>query len=147
MDIPLPSRDALKAQARRLRASLLAAGRPCTHAQALEAVAHQWGARDWNTLCARAREHPQPCYRPGQRITGRYLGHRFEGRIKGARRMGGDHHQLVLRFDRAIDVAASQHFTCLRQQVNCVVGPNGRSAQTTSNGQPHVELFDAWAGG
>ena len=147
MDIPLPSRAALKAQAKRLRASLTAAGRSCTHAEALEAVARQWGARDWNTLSARARDYGQPAYRPGQRITGRYLGHRFAGRIKAARSMSAGHYALTLRFDQAIDVVASRHFSCLRQQVNCVVNPNGRSARTTSNGQPHVVIFDAWAGG
>ena len=147
MDIPLPSRDALKAQAKRLRASLLAAGRPCTHAQALEAVALQWGARDWNTLVARARDYGQPAYHPGQRITGRYLGHRFAGRIKAARGMERGYYGLTLRFDNAIDVVDSEHFSCLRQQVNCVIKPNGRSPRATSNGQPHVVIFDAWSGG
>ena len=147
MDIPLPSRAALKAQAQRMRASLLAAGRPCTHAQALEAVAHQWGARDWNTLSARARDHGQAAYRPGQRITGRYLGHRFAGRIKAARSLSRGHYALTLRFDQAVDVVDSPHCSCLRQQVNCVVNPSGRSARRTSNGQPHVVIFDAWSGG
>ena len=147
MDIPLPSRAALKAQAKRMRASLLAAGRPCTHAQAVEAVAQQWGARDWNTLSARARDHGQPAYRPGQRVTGRYLGHRFVGRIKAARSMAQGYHALTLRFDHPVDVVESEKFSCLRQQVNCVVNPNGRSPRATSNGQPHVVIFDAWAGG
>lgn len=147
MDIPLPSRAALKAQAKRLRAKLNGAGTPCTHSQALEAIAHQWGARDWNTLHARAQDDPQPGYHPGQRITGRYLGHRFAGHIKAASRLGSAQHRLTLRFDVAIDVVRSEKFSALRQQVNCVVDVTGRSARKTSDGVPHVVLDDAWAGG
>ncbi|MEL6452763.1 MAG: glyoxalase superfamily protein [Pseudomonadota bacterium] len=147
MDIPLPSRAALKAQAKRLRAALTAAGTPCTHAQALEAIAQQWGLRDWNTLSARAQDSGQHAYHPGQRISGRYLGHRFAGRVKAARLMPGGRHALTLRFDQAIDVVTSQHFSAWRRQVNCVVGPQGRSLRATSDGQPHVVIDDAWRGG
>lgn len=147
MDIPLPSRAALKAQAKRLRATLSDQDTPCTHSQALEAVAQLWGARDWNTLSARAQATPQPRYAPGQRISGRYLGHRFAGHIKAVNHISDQATRLTLRFDTAIDVVTSQHFSCLRQQVNCVVDGTGRSARKTSDGVPHVELYDAWAGG
>lgn len=147
MDIPLPSRAALKAQAKRLRATLSETGTPCTHAQALEAVAKQWGARDWNTLHARAQDAPQAGYATGQRITGRYLGHRFAGHIKAVSRIGDTQHRLTLRFDTAIDVVTSAQFSNLRRQVNCVVDATGRTARKTSDGQPHVEIDDAWAGG
>lgn len=147
MDIPLPSRAALKAQAKRLRASFTDAGTPCTHAQALEAVAKQWGARNWNTLHARASDGPHPAYTPGQRVTGRYLGHRFAGHIKAASRIGDTQHRLTLRFESPIDVVTSAHFSNRRQQVNCVVDATGRSARKTSDGQPHVVIEDAWAGG
>ena len=147
MDIPLPSRAALTAQAKRLRATLNAAGTPCTHAQALEAIAHQWGARDWNTLSARAKDAPEPGYRPGQMIRGRYLGHPFTGQIKAAARIGSAQFRLTLRFDQRIDVVRSPLFSAWRQQVNCVVDRAGRSARKTSDGMPHVVLDDAWAGG
>jgi hypothetical protein len=45
-----------KSMAMRLRSLLADAGRPLTHAQALEIVAAQLGFRDWNT-CAAALEH------------------------------------------------------------------------------------------
>jgi len=147
MDIPLPSRAALKAQAKRLRSTLTSAGTPCSHSQALEAVAHQWGARDWNTLSARAQNDPSPRYSPGQRITGRYLGHRFAGMVKAARLMPNGRHALTVRFDTAIDVVASRHFSALRRQVNCVVSSKGQTLRTTSDGQPHLVIDDAWAGG
>jgi catechol 2,3-dioxygenase-like lactoylglutathione lyase family enzyme len=43
----------LKQQARRLRTSLADRGIEVTHGEALEHLAHQHGARDWNTLAAR----------------------------------------------------------------------------------------------
>ena len=147
MDIPLPSRAALKAQAKRLRAGLNAAGTPCKHSQALEAIAHQWGARDWNTLSARANDAPLPAYHPGQPIKGRYLGHPFVGKIKAASRIGSGQYRLTLRFDERVDVVRSSLFSAWRQQVNCVVDATGQSLRKTSDGVPHVVLDDAWAGG
>ncbi|MEM8655851.1 MAG: glyoxalase superfamily protein [Pseudomonadota bacterium] len=145
MDIPLPSRAALKAQAKRLRGALNAAGTPCSHAQALETLAHQWGARDWNTLHARAQDAPQSGYHPGQRVSGRYLGHRFRAVVKSVRLLPNGRHALTLRFDDAIDVVTSRHFSAWRRQVNCVVDRSGRSLRSTSDGQPHVVLHDHWA--
>ena len=43
-----------KQQAKRLRTSLAERGVEVTHSEALELVAHQHGARDWNTLAAPA---------------------------------------------------------------------------------------------
>jgi catechol 2,3-dioxygenase-like lactoylglutathione lyase family enzyme len=42
----------LKQQAKRLRTSLADRGIEVTHGEALEHLAHQYGARDWNTLAA-----------------------------------------------------------------------------------------------
>lgn len=98
-------------------------------------MAQQWGARDWNTLSARAKDAPHAAYYPGQRVSGRYLGHRFAGLVKAARIMPNGRHALTLRFDDPIDVVASQHFSSLRRQVNCVVDPHGRTirAHRTDN--------------
>ena len=41
-----------KQQAKRLRTSLAERGVEVTHSEALELVAHHYGARDWNTLVA-----------------------------------------------------------------------------------------------
>ena len=48
----LPTLEALKAQARRLRASLQSDGNTVSHSRSLELVAGQYGFRDWNTLHA-----------------------------------------------------------------------------------------------
>ena len=69
MDTTLPSTDFLKSQAKRLRVDLTNLGYPVTHATTLEMVAHQWGARDWNTLSAKAGA-PKQGWAPGDRVSG-----------------------------------------------------------------------------
>lgn len=140
MDTRIPTRNELKTQAKRLRASLSATGQPCSHAQALEAVAHQWGARDWNTLRAKAPETRSCGYHTGQRLSGHYLGHPFVATVKAVRALAQGQHGLTLRFDTPIDVVTSSQFSAFRRQVNCVVNAKGRSAQKTSDGQPHIVL-------
>src|SRR5690242_1103197 len=46
--------DIHKQMAKRLRVDLAARDVALSHSEALEIVAHQYGARDWNTLAARA---------------------------------------------------------------------------------------------
>ncbi len=134
-----PSRDVLKAQAKRLRADLAARGQSLSHAEALETIAHQWGVRDWNTIAARAA-NTHPGWAPGQRVTGRYLGHPFTGEVKAARHSSSGFWGLTLRFDTAIDVVTSEHFSSFRRQVNTTVNGSGQSPQKTSDGQPHMVL-------
>ena len=135
----IPPRDVLKSQAKTLRSDLAAQGQVLSHAQALETVAHQWGARDWNTLSAMARD-VHPGWTPGQVVTGRYLGHPFRGRIKAARLSANGFWRLTLRFDTPIDVVTSELFSSFRSQINAVVNAEGVSPQKTSNGQPHLIL-------
>ncbi|MGJ8547227.1 MAG: glyoxalase superfamily protein [Sulfitobacter sp.] len=137
-----PTPMILKSQAKRLRADLGATGHPITHSQSLEMVAHQWGARDWNTIIAQAGNMP-PDWRVGQRVSGRYLGHAFQGVIKAARQSSSGFWSLTLRFDTAIDVVTSVHFSSLRRQVNTTVNRDGTSPQKTSDGQPHMVLDQA----
>ena len=136
----IPSRDVLKAQAKRLRGDLAERGQTISHAQALETVAHQWGVRDWNTLAALATTAHPAGYAPGQRISGRYLGHSFEGQVKAAHQSTNGYWSLTLRFDTPIDVVASKLFSSFRRQVNVTVTPKGVSPQKTSDGQPHLVL-------
>lgn len=135
----VPARDDLKLQARRLRADLATRGQTISHAEALEMIAHQWGARDWNTLSAKAKS-THPGWAPGQRVTGRYLGHGFGGIVKAARQSASGFWSLTIRFDQAIDVVASTHFSSLRRQVNVTLNAAGQSPQKTSDGQPHMVL-------
>jgi len=138
----IPSRDVLKAQAKRLRTDMRDKGTEISHASALETVAHQWGMRDWNTLAAKA-DVSAVQWTPGQRASGRYLGHPFEGVIKAARLSSSGVWSLTVRFDEPVDVVESQHFTSLRRQVNATINAQGESPQKTSNGQPHMVIGPA----
>jgi len=135
----IPSRDVLKTQAKRLRGDLAARGQDISHAAALEAIAHQWGARDWNTLSAQAKT-AHSGWTPGERVSGRYLGHTFIGVIKSARLSANGYWSLTIRFDEAIDVVTSAQFSSFRKQVMTTVNGKGISPQKTSDGQPHMVL-------
>ncbi len=139
MTNPIPSRDVLKAQAKRLRADLATKGTPISHAAALETLAHQWGMRDWNTLSAKAGIDPAGWY-PAQKVKGQYLSHAFTGWIKAARQSVSGYWSLTIRFDTPVDVVASEHFSNLRQQVDTTVNTDGQSPQKTSDGRPHMVL-------
>ena len=138
----LPNVDLLKDQAKRLRQSLAATGNAITHSQALEALAGQYGLKDWNTLSALAGAIPnRRSYRVGDRVRGTYLGQPFEGRIKGAHALsGGSRHRLTIRFDKPVDVVTFESFSAYRRQVTCTVDDDGVTASRTSDGRPHMVL-------
>jgi len=140
MTTPLPDRETLKSQAKRLRSDMSAKNTPLTHAQALEAIAHQWGYKDWNTLSALATDHAPQKWQVGQSLSGRYLGHPFTGHVKSASSRANGFVALIIRFDAPIDVVKSEGFSALRQQINCVVNSDGVSVQKISDGTPHVEI-------
>lgn len=136
---PVPPADVLKTQAKRLRADLAAKGTSVSHAETLEMVAHQWGARDWNTLSAQSAA-PKRGWTPGDRVSGHYLGQPFSGQVIAARLSTSGMWSLTLRFDEAVDVVTSTLFRNMRKQVNTVVNSDGVSPQKTSDGQPHMVL-------
>ncbi|QUJ77309.1 hypothetical protein KDD17_04690 [Sulfitobacter albidus] len=142
MTPPLPPRDALKRQAKALRADLAAQGTTMTHAASLETVAHQWGMRDWNTLAAKS-EATATVWHPAQRVKGTYLGHPFTGTLKAAQMNAGGFWRVTVRFDVPIDVVSSDQFSALRRQVNATLTADGRTVETISTGVPHMELHPA----
>lgn len=142
---PLPSLDALKDQAKRLRSSLAAQRSDVSHSKSLELIAAQYGFRDWNTLHAAVGNRPplNP-YMLGAKVRGHYLGQPFEAEILGVQAIGpaGDRFRLTLNFDEPVDVVTFDSFSAFRKRVNCTVDGTGRTAERTSNGRPHLEL--AW---
>lgn len=143
---------AARAQARALREALAGHGTTVSHAQALELLARQHGARDWNTLHARLA---QPVSAPAeaekspaspssfalrQRVRGRYLGQAFRGEIIALSRVGPGRTRVTVRFDEAVDVVRFESFSALRRQVTATLDGQGCSAATTSDGQPHMVL-------
>ncbi len=137
----LPPVSSLKAQAKRLRQSLAGAGNEITHSRALEVIAHQYGARDWNTLAAFAPKHRLISdLKVGDHLSGRYLGHRLEGTLLSISFAGEDRFKLSIQFDQKIDVVASDHFSGFRSRVTATVHADGRTREQTSEGTPHLTL-------
>lgn len=136
------SRDALKAQARRLRKALEAEGNFISHSEALELLAHQMGYRDWNTLSAAAGNRPDTPLAVGGRVSGRYLGQAFEADILSLTAIAGGTGgwRVTLDLDEAVDVVTFDSFSAFRRRINATIGRNGRSPARTSDGRPHLEL-------
>lgn len=132
-----------KAQAKRLRTRLRESGTEISHSEALEMIAAQHGARDWNTLSARALRNEPPVLAVGDRVSGRYLNQPFAGRILGLSMVNGGQTRITLHFDEAVDVVTFDSFSSFRQRVNAVIGKDGRSIRKTSDGMPHLVLDPA----
>lgn len=128
----------LKAQAKRLRSRLQSSGTDISHSAALELIAHQNGARDWNTLRASVGNMP-PLPKVGERVTGRYLGQTFAGVVRGMSRIGsGDQYRITLHFDDPVDVVTFDSFSAFRQRVSTLINSDGLSPRKTSDGQPQL---------
>lgn len=138
----LPTIEALKDQARRLRKTLGETDRPMSHSEALEAVAKQHGYRDWNTISALASNAAPiaPVY-VGEAVRGKYLGQPFTGRVMGVHVLpANDRFRITLQFDEPVDVVTFDSFSSYRQRVHGVIDSNGTTQQKTSDGVPHIQL-------
>lgn len=137
----LPDIRVLKDRARAVRRQAEAAGTPMSHAQALERLAHDLGYRDWNTLSAAAQKGDRRLHE-GDRVAGRYLGQVFEGRVHRAE-ADGRYTRLTVDFDAPVDVVRFEGFSALRRRVSARIGPDGTTAERTSDGQPHMVIGPA----
>jgi hypothetical protein len=139
-----PPIDDLKAQAKRLRQAMTDRGTPVSHSAALELVAQQYGARDWNTLSARAVKPNTPLVSRisiGSPVQGRYLDQPFTGRILALRALtSGGSYKITIHFDEPVDVVTFESFSAFRQRINAQIDENGISPRKTSNGVPHLVL-------
>ena len=135
----------LKTQARRLRRDMAETGRAISHGQALEMIAHQQGARDWNTLSATVRrnDNKRP-FAVGDRVEGQYLGQPFIGYVHGLS-VGpqGKYQRITLHFDEPVDVVTFESFSSFRQRVSAVIDDEGRSLYRVSSGAPQLVLHHA----
>ncbi len=140
--LPLPSIETLKDQAKRLRAKLTADGKAIGHSEALEALAHQYGYKNWNTLHAAVGNRPPASpVAVGSRVRGHYLGQAFEGTVLGVQILAAaNRFRLTLDFDEAVDVVTFDSFSAFRKRVSCVIDSKGATTERTSNGQPQLQL-------
>lgn len=142
MNGSLPTIEALKDQAKRLRADLLAEGNAITHCRSLELLAHQYGFKDWNTLHAKVGNRPPPCpVELGVKVRGDYLGQAFSADVIGIRTlMSPDRFRVTLQFDEPVDVVTFDSFSNWRRRVSCVIDRSGKTVEKTSDGRPHMQL-------
>ena len=133
--------EVLKSEARAMRDASVVSGKTMTHAQALEAVAHKHGYRDWNTASAVAPVAGQAPVTVGQQVTGTYLKQKFSARVLGTSILsGGRYFKVTLHFDTPVDVVSFDSFSALRQRVTTRVDAKGISPERTSDGEPHMRL-------
>ncbi|KZL17911.1 hypothetical protein PsAD2_02840 [Pseudovibrio axinellae] len=142
MNGSLPSLSALKTQAKQLRVALEKRGEPLSHSQTLELIAQQQGYKDWNTLYAAVGNRPPVLFlRPGQRVTGKYLGQRFAAEVLGVHSSTATCRvRLTLHFDEPVDVVSFDSFSAYRQRVTCTINADGTTSERTSDGEPHMVL-------
>lgn len=133
-----------KTHARRLRDALAAEGIALSHGRALDIVARQHGARDWNTLSAKTNIAPADDDLPakdapvsvpfgvGDAVEGTFNGRGAKGRVVGlAETIKPDLWRVTVKFDPPVDASTSQHFRAERSRVEMVVGADGRSRRLT----------------
>lgn len=138
-----PSLDAVKAQAKALRQALQAGGTVVSHAQALELIARQHGARDWNTLHARLpRQSSPPELAFGDRVAGFYLGQAYTGEIVALSGPAG-HRQVEIRLDQPIDTVRFESFSNWRHRIRGTLDLDGRGHRRTSDGKPQLTVKKA----
>jgi hypothetical protein len=136
-----PTLEDLKQQAKALRQSLERSGHSISHSQSLELIAHQYGHRDWNTLYAALGNRPAAPFFVGQQLSGAYLGKACSGEVIAVRSIGdGENFRLTMRFEEPVDIIEFESWSSFRSQINATVDRSGRTAEKTSNGQPHLVL-------
>ncbi|RYG89896.1 hypothetical protein EU803_14830 [Loktanella sp. IMCC34160] len=135
-----PSLETVKAQAKALRQALEAKGTAVSHAQSLELIARQHGARDWNTLHARLGHCNAPTnLAVGTKVTGHYLGQRYNGEIVSISGPVG-HRHVEIALDQPVDAIQFESFSNWRHRIRGTLGKDGRSTRRTSNGTPHLAV-------
>lgn len=135
--------ETAKTQAKALRQALQATGTIVNHAQALELIARQHGARDWNTLNARLSQRNAPTELAlGDHVSGQYLGQVFKGNIIA---LSGPAHlrQIEIKLDNPIDTVRFESFSNWRHRIRGTLGEDGQSHRKTSDGVPQLVVAKA----
>lgn len=121
-----------KQMAKRLRTALANDKLTISHSRALELVAAQFGARDWNTLAARQVETADAPFSVGQRVEGTFNDKPAYGRVIGlSETIKPDLWRVTVKFDPPVDVVTSELFSSERRRITMIVGADGRSRRLT----------------
>ncbi len=143
-DILFPTITGLKKRAKIKRKRMAIKGNILSHSASLEAIANDYGFKDWNTLSATVLKRMAHCpVDEGDNVTGTYRGHRFTGivhRIEARKFAFKNWYHLTIQLDEAIDVVEFDSFSALRQRIQCAVDETGVTAEKLSNGNPMLAL-------
>lgn len=129
-----------KSHAKRLRDALAAEGIAVSHGKALDLVARQQGARDWNTLSAQAKSDASPAnetesgpsFSLGQTVEGTFKDRPARGRVIGlSETIKPDLWRVTVHFDPPVNASTSTNFVVERRRVEMVIGSDGRSRRLT----------------
>ncbi|MEX0347327.1 MAG: glyoxalase superfamily protein [Rhizobiaceae bacterium] len=121
-----------KQMAKRLRTALANDGVTIGHSWALELVAAQFGARDWNTLAARQNGTVDAPFSVGQPVEGTFNDKPAQGRVIGlSETIKPDLWRVTVKFDPPVDVVTSELFSSERRRITMIVGADGRSRRLT----------------
>lgn len=131
-----------KARAKSLRQALCDQGTPISHAEALERIAHDAGARDWNTLHARLAGGQMDMMRLHDQIEGQYLGQEITGKVVALTK-SGRRYNIALQLDQPVDTVVFDSFSNMRRHIRGVVDEDGRSKACTSDETPHLVVRKA----
>ena len=135
-----------KKRAAHLREIAAENGQALSHGRALEMVAREQGARDWNTLRAQLAKRGTvsddldiAALRTGMKVEGRYMNQPFTGRILDTI-TEGDGRRIAIHLDRPVDVVTFTSFSNMRRRIRGTIGKDGRSKERTSDGNPHLMI-------
>ena len=135
-----------KKRAAHLREIAAENGQALSHGRALEMVAREQGARDWNTLRAQLAKRGTvsddldiAALRTGMKVEGRYMNQPFAGRIVDTI-SEGEGRRIAIHLDRPVDVVTFASFSNMRRRIRGTIGKDGRSKERTSDGNPHLMI-------
>ena len=118
--------NALKAGAKRLRTYLSTKSVEINHATSLEAIAHERGLKDWNTLSAMAGDNWPEI---GAIVTGTFIDQAFKGQVTAVELIKGDHvRRYKIVFEDSVDVVTFESFEGHRKYQALFLNKNGQSA-------------------
>ncbi|TNE39430.1 MAG: hypothetical protein EP348_03440 [Alphaproteobacteria bacterium] len=142
MDLPSSlSIEMLKQQAKSLRNELNEKGTLIGHSEALERLAHRYRFKNWNTLQAVVKERASTLsLMRDDKVKGRYLGQPFTGTVFKIEPQGASRYRLTLNLDTPVDVVRFASFSAHRKRITATVGPDGKTAERTSDGMPQLIL-------
>ena len=143
-DISFPTIAGLKKRAKIKRKRMALKGNILSHSGSLEAVADDYGFKDWNTLSGTVIKRMAQCpVDEGDSVSGTYRGHKFTGtvlRIAVRKFAFKNWYHLTIQLDDAIDVVEFDSFSALRRRIQCAVDETGVTSENLSNGEPMLSL-------